>query len=108
MLLHPCGRPFSNCSFTGVISTSRVAAVGVAVYPYVMWFLILEASAVAIATACVGIDVLAIVALVCHLGNGCHQLLDLCFHRCNFVDGWCVCSKLIVGAVTCNLLGPFL
>jgi hypothetical protein len=41
---------------------------------------ILGVSAVAIATACVGIDVLAIVALVCHLGDGCHQLLDLCFH----------------------------
>jgi hypothetical protein len=80
---------------------------GVAISIHVAWFPILGASAVAIATAHVGIDVLAIVALVHHLGDGCHQLLDLCFHRCNFVSGLCVCTNLIVGAVTCDLLDPF-
>jgi hypothetical protein len=93
---------------TGVVGTNRVVAVGVAVPTHVRWFLILGASAVTIATACVGIDILTVVALVRHLGNGCHQLLDLCFHKCNFVGGLCVCSELIVGTITCNLLDLFL
>ncbi len=98
---------FPNAVRTGVVGTNRVVAMGVAISAYVAWFCILGASAIAIATAPVEIDVLAIVALVCHVDNGCRQLLDLCFHRCNFVSGLCVHSELVVGAVTCNLLDPF-
>jgi hypothetical protein len=68
---------------------------------------ILGVSAFAIATSRVGINILAIIALVHHLGDGYRQLLDLCFHRCNSFGGLCVCSKLVVGTVTCNLLDPF-
>jgi hypothetical protein len=65
---------------TCVVGTNRVVAMGVAVSAHVTWFLILGAPAVVVTTARVGIDILAVVALVCHLGDGCHQLLDLCFH----------------------------
>ena len=99
---------FPTAVCTGVVGTNGVVAMGVAVPAHVMWFLILGASAGPIATARVGSDVLAVVALVCHLGNGCCQLLDLRSHRCNFVGGLCVCSKLIVCSITCDLLDPFL
>ena len=98
---------FPTAVHTGVVCTNGVVAMGLAISAHVAWFLILGASAGPIATARVGSDVLAVVALVCQLGDGCHQLLELCFHRCNFVVGLCVCSKLVVGAVTCNLLDTF-
>ena len=99
---------FPTAVHTGVVGTDEVVATGVAVSAHVTWFLILGVSAGPIATACIGIDVLAVVSLVCHLGNGCCQLLDLRSHRCNFVGGLCVCSKLIVCSITCDLLDPFL
>jgi hypothetical protein len=71
---------FLTAVHTGVVGTNGVVAVGVAISAHIAWFLILGASAVAIATACVGVDVLALVALVCHLGDGCRQLLVFCFH----------------------------
>jgi hypothetical protein len=51
---------FPTAVCTGVVGTNRVVAMRVAVPAHVTWFLILGASAVAIATACVGIDVLAV------------------------------------------------
>jgi hypothetical protein len=98
---------FPTAVCTGVVGTYGVVAVGVAISTHVAWFLILGVSAFAIATACVGIEVLAVIALVRHLGDDCRQLLDLCFHRCNFFSGLCAHSQLVVGAITCNLLDPF-
>ncbi len=62
---------FPTAVCTGVFGTNGVVAVGVAVSAHVTLSFILGASAVMIATACVGIDALAIVALDCHLGDGC-------------------------------------
>jgi hypothetical protein len=87
---------FPTAVCAGVVDTNRVVAMGVAISAHVAWFLILGASAFKIATACVGIDVLTVVALVCHLGNGCRHLIDFCFHRCNFLVACVFAANLLL------------
>ncbi len=91
-LLCPCGPPFSNCSLQwcgwhwwgGSRGSGNICPCCVVSYSGV--------SAFAIATVCVGINVLNVVALARHLGNGCHQFLNLCLHRCIFF-WWLVCLQ---------------
>ncbi len=97
--------PVADCA--RVIGADGVEAVGVAISSHVMCFLHLGASAFMVATASVWVADLVVVHFGCHLGDCCCQLLDLCFHGCNFLGGLHVRGLLVVGAIASNLLDPF-